>query len=252
MSDEMPHHTPPAHEDYFLVLRDESERLLATLDGVDLRAPVPTCAGWTAADLLRHVGGVQQGCAAVAEGHEGDDFPEPTPPADDDDLAAYVAVAGTALLTALRARPASTPAWSWHPDGGTLAWLARRQAHEVLIHRVDAELTAGVPVTPPVHEIAADGVDEVLRTYAGGVLARSASAADGARLHLETTNEPERSWQLDLGSVTGTSGRPTSIRGSAWDLDLWLWGRGPLEALAVDGDPALAVRLRALVAAATG
>ena len=39
---------------------------------------------------------------------------------------------------------------------------ARRQAHETAIHRVDAQLAAGIPVTACAPAFAADGIDELL------------------------------------------------------------------------------------------
>lgn len=264
------------HDAYLAVLREESERLLAALDGVDPAAPVPTCEGWTASDLLWHVGHGQDHWARIALGADGDDdVPEPDRPADGD-LPAFVAVAGTELLAALGGRPPGTPSWSWHPEGGTLAWLARRQAHEALVHRVDAELTAGLPVTPPVPTVAADGVDELLRHFVHGVPEWGTFTPDGVAVRLEATNVPD-AWVLRLGRFTGTSpGSGTSydldagmladptddavpadggaqlvVRGSAWDLDLWLWGRGPGDHLETDGDPALLARLRELVRDAT-
>ena len=49
-----------------------------------------------------------------------------------------------------------------------MGFVRRRQAHEALIHRIDAELTAGrrTPVDPL---LGADGVDEALRVMYGGV-----------------------------------------------------------------------------------
>ena len=43
----------------------------------------------------------------------------------------------------------------------------------------------------------------------------------------------------------------TTVEGTAAALDLWLWGRGPLEQLTVSGDRSLPGRLRSLAADAT-
>jgi hypothetical protein len=75
---------------------------------------------------------------------------------------------------------------------------------------------------------------------------------------------PGRSWSLEEGRFSGTSpasgntyeellafglaepqkDMDTSISGGAAAVDLWLWGRGPLEDLTVDGDQGLAATLR--------
>lgn len=263
----------PDHEAYLVVIREQSERFLEALVGVPADAPVPSCAGWTTADLLWHLGEVQHFWAQVAAGAAGDDVVPPARPTDDLALRRFVATAGTELLAALAARPADAPAWSWHPDGGTLAWVARRQAHEALVHRVDAELTAGLDVRPPKVEVAVDGVDEVLGVFVDGVPPWGTFTPDGVTVVVRATNAPG-AWRLELGRFAGAhpvSGeavgldaaavartaeddpRPAELLvvGRAWDLDRWLWGRGPADALDVDGDPAVLARLRQLLRDAT-
>lgn len=259
------------HEAYLATIRAESERFLDALRAAPPSAPVPSCPGWTAADLAYHLAEVQHSWAQVVEtGRSGEDVPDPPRPADDE-LVDLAARSGTELLTALHGRDASDATWSWHADGGSVAWVARRQAHEALIHRVDAELTAGWDVRPPTVELAADGVDELLRVMVDGVPAWGAFTPDGLTVRLECTNTPA-AWTLALGRFTGTS--PTSgntydldaaavldedeggedtlvVRGHAWDLDRWLWGRGDDSALEVTGDPAVLARLRELVTEAT-
>lgn len=266
------------HERYVLTIREESERFLTVLRDVPADAPVPSCAGWTAADLLRHLGTVQSEWAQVVRGADGETLPEP-PHVEGVELVTAVAAAGTALLDALASRRPDETCWSWHPDGGSVRWAARRQAHEVLVHRVDAELTAGVPVTPPTTALAVDGVDEVLRVMVDGVPGWGAFVPDGVHARLVAA-DGDAAWDLALGRFQGTSptsGRtydleaasvvPTAgapapdvvITGPAWDLDRWLWGRSGPEAgegsvpaaLTVTGAAAVAARLRALVGEAT-
>ncbi len=141
--------------------------------------------------------------------------------------------------------------------------MRRRQAHEALIHRVDAELTVGAvtPLDPP---LAKDGVDEIVGVMMTGV-PHWAHFAPERRVRILTTDEPG-SWTLDVGRFTGTS--PVSgkaydfdsvdfaadpegpvdatISGKAADADLWLWGRGPLDTLDARGDPELPGRIRAI------
>src|SRR5665647_1918457 len=137
------------HDAFLAVIREQSERFLEALKGVQADAPVPSCDGWSADDLLWHLAEVQHFWAEVAAGAPGDDIVEPPRPKDVAELRALGARSGTELLSALASRGGSTPCWSWHPDGGTLRWVARRQAHEALVHRADAQLTAGLDVRPP-------------------------------------------------------------------------------------------------------
>jgi uncharacterized protein (TIGR03083 family) len=257
------------HQSFVAAIREQSERFLNVLRGVDADAPVPSCAGWTAADLLWHLGEVQHLWAEVARGAAHDDVVPPDRPDDVASLRKLVATSGTELLGALADREPADECWSWHPDGGSIGWLARRQAHEALIHRVDAELTAGVDVRPPAKKLALDGVDEVLRVFIGGVPDWGEFAPDGQRVLLTSTNLPGR-WALELGRFTGTgpeSGNAhdlgaallvdgsadadAEVAGHAWDLVLWLWGRGGTEHLGITGRTDLVDRVRALAAEAT-
>jgi len=268
---------------YLATIRGESERFLQVLADVPLDAPVPSCDGWTAADLLWHLGEVQHTWARVAAGEAGEAVPPPERPQPDDaaGLRALVARSGTELLAALADLPADAPVWSWHPDGGTGAWVVRRMAHEALVHRVDAELTAGLDVRPPSVELAADGVDEVLSVFVDGAPAWGTFAPGGVVVDVRCTNA-DAAWRLELGRFRGTSptsgtdhdldaaavrqvagegapsgeegapsGADLTVAGHAWDLDRWLWGRGDAAALEVAGDAAVLERLRALLRDAT-
>ena len=264
------------HDAFLAVIREQSERFLEALKGVQADAPVPSCDGWSADDLLWHLAEVQHFWAEVAAGAAGDDVVEPPRPKDVADLRALGARSGTALLSALASRDGSTACWSWHPDGGTLGWVARRQAHEALVHRVDAELTAGLDVRPPSIGLAVDGVDEVLTVFVDVVPDWGSFTPDGTKMRLTCTNAPA-AWELALGRFTGTgpesgtqhdldagqvrrlsaggdASEPSAdltISGRAWDLDRWLWGRGGLEALDVTGEAALVERVRELLVGAT-
>jgi len=283
-------------ESYLAVVRGESERFLEALAGVPGDARVPSCPDWTAADLLWHLAEVQHQWARVVAGARPPDVGEPPRPDDPVELRRLVATSGTELLAALADTPPETPIWSWHPDGGTVGWAVRRMAHEALVHRVDAELTAGLEPRPPSVELAADGVDEVLTVFLAGLPAWGRFAPDGVTVVVRCTNAPG-AWRLALGRFTGTSpttgtaydldaaevwrlrgegsgepgpggegasfgeaaapgraaasGADLVVAGHAWDLDRWLWGRGPVEPLEITGDRGLEERVRALLRDAT-
>ncbi|EYR63139.1 hypothetical protein N866_02555 [Actinotalea ferrariae CF5-4] len=242
------------YEAYVLTVREETERFLEALGPVVPEAAVPTCE-WTAADLLWHVAEVQHHWAAVVRGAHGEAVVAPERPSDPADLRTLVATAGTELATALADARPDDAAWSWHEDGGTVAWVARRQAHEALVHRVDAELTAGRAVTPPTVELAVDGVDEVLHVMLDGVPAWGTFTPDGVTVRLECS-DVDAAWLLRLGRFTGTG--PES--GTAYDLDAAAVERigaasvgapddpdapdapDPVEAVDPGTDPALVVR----------
>jgi hypothetical protein len=59
----------------------------------------------------------------------------------------------------------ATPTW-YDPDETVAFWI-RRMAQETVIHRIDAELAASLPVTAVPGDLAVDGVDEVLKCFLG-------------------------------------------------------------------------------------
>ena len=255
------------HDSYVASVREQSERFLEAVALAAPEAPVPSCPGWSVAELVWHLAEVQHFWASVVAGQEGEDVAAPERADDPVALRRLGATAGTELVTTLAAADPATPCWPWHPDGGTVGWVARRQAHEALVHRVDAELAAGLEVRPPSVELAVDGVDEVLRVFVHGVPSWGVFERDGVTVRVECTNGP-RAWLLRLGRFTGVGpengtshaldaaevavlddGSPPVdlvVAGRAWDLDRWLWGRGPAE-VTVTGPADLEARLRALL-----
>lgn len=255
--------------DYLAAIGSESERL-RLVTGSALDRPVPTCPGWTLADLTWHIAEVQYFWSAIVA----DLLDDPAsvvelvrPPAAE--LPELLRRQTAQLLADLGRRRPDDACWSWHATGHTVGWVRRRQAHEALIHRIDAELAVG-ELSPIDDELAADGVDEILTTMldVGEAPDWAEFWPDARSVRLQAG---DRTWDLELGRLIGTPpGRQavdlsalalrseqlepaptTTITGPAPDVDRWLWGRGPIECLVIDGDPAGAGRLRAVAAEAT-
>jgi len=148
---------------YLDCLAADFTRLRAVVPG-SLTAPVPTCPGWTVADLTRHVGEVYlHKTLAMRDGAE----PETFPP---EGLAGEEPVAlldrGYAGLRAeFAARRPEDPAGSWYTPDQTVGFWIRRMAQETVVHRMDAQLAAGVAVIPAPADLAVDGIDEVLKRF---------------------------------------------------------------------------------------
>jgi hypothetical protein len=252
---------------YVEVVEAETGRLRAALRRADGRTVVPSAPEWSVADLTWHVAEVQWFWGTiVADLLEDVDDLEDLPRPADAELPALLARSGDDLVAALRARHPDDRCWSWHEDGGTVAWVARRQAHEALIHRVDAELAAGGPVTDAEPALAADGVDELLVGMLG-LPSWTTFTPDGPAVAVVATDTDD-AWHVELGRVTGTSpnsgnevdqeavrvhvGRPSdgevgaTLSGRAWDVDRWLWGRGPADPLRMAGDHGLLHQLRSI------
>ena len=256
--------------EYLSHLAADGAGFAAALERADRAASVPCCPDWEARDLLAHLTRVHWFWNEIvtrraAHPDETDDEFEPAP--SDEALLAQYREGLDVLVETLRRTDPDVPVWTWDENGTTVAWVRRRQAHEALIHRVDAEQTAGT-VGPIDRTLAADGVDEVLRVAIAGVPSWGEFTPDGATLRLART-DGDGHWGVAFGRFTGTSrsGREYDldactvgmdaadpdalIEGSAAALDLWLWGREPVEKLTVTGDRSLAGRLRSLAAEAT-
>ena len=63
------------------------------------------------------------------------------------------------------ARPPDEAALTWFGPEQTVGFWIRRMAQETVVHRMDAQLAAGEPVTPAPDDLAIDGVDEVLNRF---------------------------------------------------------------------------------------
>lgn len=105
-------------------------------------------------------------------------------------------------------------------------------AHEALVHRVDAELTAGMEASPVDVALPIDGVNEVLTWMAGDpdvVAEEEGSAGSSGTVLLDYG---EAAWLVELGdgrhlvtpARTGTQA-DARISSDPMALDLLLWGR---------------------------
>jgi uncharacterized protein (TIGR03083 family) len=249
--------------DYVAHLRAESARFAEALREAAPGTPVPTCPNWNADDLLWHLGEVQWFWASIVR----DSLPDPSElkhpdrPSDRDALLAFFSEASDELQRTLATTDPTAQRWTWSKEQ-TAGFTRRRQAHESLIHRVDAELTAGLERRPIDPALAEDGVDEVLRIMYGGAPPWGTVHAQGGPELRVTASDTDRSWLVSRARFTGTDPDGTSydepsivvadadlssdtqagpgsgeatLRGRAADLDCWLWGRPPLEELERDG-----------------
>jgi uncharacterized protein (TIGR03083 family) len=261
----------PPKLNYLAHLAEDSERFAEVLGRVDGAAPVPSCPDWSAADLLWHLGEVHWFWSRVIRfrPRHPRELPDP-PPRRPGDVAALHALRHTAdLVEALAAAAPEEPAWSWSDDH-SVAFSYRRQAHEALIHRLDAELTAGHRTGMDCW-LCSDGVDEVLRVFYGGVPpGTEVLDGDGHTLRL-TAADTGRQWYVYLARIRGEvagkhvdedtivvaetdprTAADASITGTAEDLDCWLWHRPPRHAVERRGDPAALAAFQAVIASGIG
>jgi uncharacterized protein (TIGR03083 family) len=255
-----------------IALAEESRTFSRLMSETPPHVPVPTCPGWSAADLLWHLTEVQMFWGLIVE-RQLQDSADAEPlkgdrPDDYHDLLAMFERESKRLSTALADTADDVEVWTWSDDH-SVGFVRRRQAHEALIHRVDAEAAAGRVPGPIDMELAADGVDEVLRVMAGGVPEWATFEPEGVEVRIVAT-DAGRTWGAAFGQMQGTSPNSgktydipaltvgmnavspnAAVSGTAADLDLYLWGRGSLDGLTVEGDATVVPRLRQLMHEAT-
>lgn len=248
-------------------LRRESARFREVLTGCDPTTPVPGCPGWDAADLVWHLAEVQWSWARTVRTRPAalseSDVVTPTRPTTYAELLEAFDDFSAALVTELERADPADPAWTWAPEQ-TVGFTYRRQAQEALIHRLDAEQTAGVssPLDPA---LAADGIDEVLDVMYGGSPAWGAFEPLPHHVEVTAGDTGDTVW-VQLGRFHGTDpdgvecdeadisvvadpGRPADavVSGSAADLDAWLWRRTDDSRIDVTGNREIYDRFREVV-----
>jgi uncharacterized protein (TIGR03083 family) len=255
--------------DYLAHLASDSQRFAEVLRPLNGTEQVPTCPDWHADDLLFHLSEVQSFWARIvsqriteqerAVAHQ---WPRP---ADRTGLLAAFDRASADLGEALAAAPPETMVWTW-ADEQTAGFVRRRQAHEALIHRVDAEQTAGTRTAIDA-DLAADGVDEVLTVMYGDPPSWGEFSSEEGHLVRFTATDTARHWDIAVGRLTGeepVSGKPSDfwclaaatpgtaptleVAGHAADLDCWLWRRPTPRPVHINGEAATRARLESVLA----
>lgn len=260
-------------EDYLGHIMSESARFRDVLAHVAPGTRVPTCPDWDGDDLLWHLAQVQDFWARMVfdrpvgpDAHTAEERP-----ADHAGLLSMSEAASARLAGALEGVDSEAEAWTWHHADHTVGFILRRQAHEALIHRLDAELTAGLAtgesseVDP---ELAADCVEEALDVLYGSSPAWGSWEGLPAHVRVDCTDTDDQVWvqlgrfrghdpdadedvdEEDLHVVADPGHEPdVVVQGTAADLAAWLWDRGDEARLTVTGDEGLHRRFRTIVSA---
>jgi uncharacterized protein (TIGR03083 family) len=250
---------------YLDCLAADYELLGDAASSAGLERPVPSCPGWTTADLVTHVGHVYLHKAAVMREKK---WPDPFPP---DGLPAdplAVLELGYRELTAeFASRQPDEPSLTWFGPEQTVGFWIRRMAQETVVHRMDAQLAAGAAVVPAPADLAIDGIDEVLKRFLayGSVewpgeyaTVQGGHLADDAGTGTIVVTAGPASWTVrpTPRSVSVADGAVSSARAEvSADPDAmlrWLWGRAGDAAVTATGDPAWAAYVRRLLASVTG
>jgi len=254
--------------DYLEHINTESQRFRDVLASCDPRARVPACPDWNAADLLDHLTQVQHGWAWVVEHRPASQaeggYVAPERPASYDALLKSFDECSSALVAALEQADPAEPAWTWSTEQ-TVGFTFRRQAHEALIHRLDAEQTAG-DVTPLDRALSADGVEECLDVMYGGCPPWGEFHPLPHHVRVDCTDTGDSVW-VQIGRFVGTDPRDdvhydeddinvvgdpgvepdAVISGKASTVLTRLWRRGDGAEIHLAGDMAIVDHFRAAI-----
>jgi uncharacterized protein (TIGR03083 family) len=222
------------YQEYCDVVAVEAAGFAAAIKGADPATPVPTCPGWTLADLIEHHGRSERRVEYVVRNLSQEPVWSKDVPADlPDEQVAYAewfAAGVQPLLQTLRAADHEAPMWTRGEDKHVSYW-ARRILYEAVVHRADAEFALGLdPVIDA--RTGADGVDEFLTNlldFPWVVDQQRELNSDGQTVHLHATDH-DADWLITLGREgftwrRGTGGATVSAEGAAGDLLLLVYGR---------------------------
>lgn len=217
--------------------RDGRAVLDAGKAGVD--APVPTCEGWTVGDVLGHLGRVHRSVADIVERRARTAPSTPVPAAPQGDaVVGFYEEGWRRMHAALAAVDPDEPVYTWSDDQ-RVGFYLRRMAHELAIHRVDAELAHGEPGELDA-DLAVDAIDELFEVVLPFSVRRRGTSLPAGSLHLHRT-DGDGEWLVrtedDRLVVTHEHAKgDAAVRGAAGDLLLFVWNRGRPERLQVFGD----------------
>lgn len=223
----------------------QAELLASDIKGADLRAPVPSCPGWTLGMLLRHIGGghrwIEETVRTQATEYipddqirkvEGDDSGEPP--------SEWLVEGAVRLAETLRAAGPGVHVAMQHGLEASTAFFARRFTHETLVHRADAMLAAEREFAAA-DDVVVDAIDEWMELDALPFQldykpAKRELLGPGRCLAFEASgpgHTTDAAWFVDLTGEVITWSRSrrapaVTVRGPLTDLLLALYRRKPV------------------------
>jgi uncharacterized protein (TIGR03083 family) len=228
-------------------LDQHTQQFAEVLAEGDLAAAVPSCPGWSLAELGDHVGGIYQWAAHAIVAGSPDGVIEPAP-GQRHDLVRWYREHAARLVDVLSSRDADAPAWGFGPKPRTVAFWARRQVHETAMHLWDAHASQARTVRLS-EQVALDGLDEVLTVFFPRQvrLGRIPPLTHSLALVTPDGAGSAASRFVLSGDGTGSPGENphATVSGPPEALLLLLWNRITLDdaRLTLAGDPAAAAHV---------
>lgn len=240
---------------YDAELQADTLRFVKAVRDADPAQSVPTCPSWTLAQLTEHVGFGHRWAALNVERRATepvpqDDTDDTQVPQDAEERSRWLLSGARRLVEAVHRTGPRTTVWSWAEDQTARFWL-RRITHDTLVHRLDAELAVGRPVSIA-PDLAADSVTDLLDMFrilpkVDDFPALAGLSGQGQTLHFHATDPQlgEAGEWLVRRTPSGVEwdhqheGGDVVVEGPAQDLLLVLSRRAPLDhsRLEVTGDP---------------
>lgn len=224
------------YQDHVNAAEREAATIVATLHAGPMDAPVPTCPDWTLQDLTTHLAefcGWWTGVLCEGTGAAKPDFPQPGPDERRPEwFASWFGEQAALVVEHLRRAEVDTKVWTWDPSNPTAAFVARRVAHELAIHRFDAQAARSTmePIEPA---LANDGIEEIFTMIAARRAAGREGGAGMGETLLLRASDTGGVWTITLtpdGTLVDrqTSTSDLAVRGPVSDLELLLYQRPPL------------------------
>ncbi|MGW3041975.1 maleylpyruvate isomerase family mycothiol-dependent enzyme [Kitasatospora sp. NPDC001159] len=222
--------------DHSAAVAAETARFVAAVQQADPILPVPSCPGWTLADLVRHAGSVQRWFTVLLRQRVQEpprsrdvDLQLPERP---EEYPAWLAEAAEQAAATFAQTDLDAPMWAWGADQHARFWV-RRMLFETLVHRADAELALCLaPEIEPT--LAADGVDEFLTNlpFAAFFAPKTAELRGDDRTIRFSRTDGAGTWLvrlrpdgLGLTPDDSDATADATVQATAADLLLLLYGR---------------------------
>jgi uncharacterized protein (TIGR03083 family) len=218
-------------ERYLAAIAADTQRFAAAVRTGPLGAEITACPGWDLRRLTAHLGVIHRWaghCAVHGAPPESTGDFEPDPQLDPEALADWFESGAAELIERLGTIDPDGPTWHPFPVERVGRVWPRRQAHEISIHRWDAERAVGTPA-PIDPALASDGIDEYFEVAIPRLVKRESLQLPSGSFHVHCTDThgewlaiaDHDGYRFTREHAKGTA----ALRGPAEAILLRLWNR---------------------------
>jgi uncharacterized protein (TIGR03083 family) len=234
-------------EEHIKWLAAESGAFVALAQHADLTRPVPGCDGWTARDVIGHVGELLRWSSELVATRRLEITHWATmgiAAPNDDSLVEWMAEARAQALATFRNHDLSEPVWGWAGDHRGWFW-PRRMLFEVAVHKTDLARALGQQPSLD-DDLVVEGLEEHLSILPWTAVTDAAVAGlrgAGEAIALQATGGPR--WRIVFlpgGMVWDQSTAETNTTVTGPLLDLYMHTQGRPNTCELSGDADLHAR----------